>query len=308
MTNTPTSVRTKPRSFMHGAITREALTGWLFILPAFIGFLLFYLLPAARAVQISFTNWNLLRPPQNIGLENYQTLLADPNFWHALKLTGLYVLYNIPLQTVLALLLAVLMDRLVRSVFVRGIIILPYLLSNVVVAMIFLWFLHPLLGYLNGIITWLGFERQPFFGSPDQSLATVAGVNIWRHMGFTALLFYAGLQSIPKMLYEAASIDGASEWGMFRRITLPLLRPVMVFVLVTSVIGSFQIFDTVAVATSGGPVNSTRVIVWYIYENAFAFFKMGYASAMSVVLCGILIVFTLLQMRLLRANQSDLSG
>jgi multiple sugar transport system permease protein len=307
MTNTPASVQPRAKNLKRQALAREAITGWLFILPAFIGFVVFFLVPVYQAVQISFTNWNLLRPPKFIGLENYQTLLADENFWHAMKLTVLYVLYNIPIQTVLGLLLAVLMDRLVRSVFVRGIIILPYLLSNVVVAMIFLWFLHPLLGYLNSIITGLGFERQPFFGSPDQSLATIAGVNIWRHMGFTALLFYAGLQSIPKMLYEAAAIDGASEGSMFWRITMPLLRPVMVFVLVTSVIGSFQIFDTIAVATTGGPANSTRVIVYYIYENAFAFFKMGYASALSVVLCLVLVVFTLIQMRLLRANQSDLN-
>ncbi|WP_084542357.1 carbohydrate ABC transporter permease [Calidithermus chliarophilus] len=289
------------------AFNREALTGWLFILPALVGFVLFYLLPSVRAFSISFTDWNLLRPPRPVGLENYEALLADPNFWHALKVTGLYVLFNIPLQTVLALLLAVLMDRLVRSIFVRAVVILPYLLSNVVVAMIFLWLLHPILGYVNVFLGLLGLERQPFFGSPDQALATVAGVNIWRHMGFTALLFYAGLQSIPRSLYEAAAIDGAGEWRMFWRITLPLLRPVTVFVLVTSVIGSFQIFDTVAVATGGGPSYATRVIVWYIYENAFQFFKMGYASAMSMVLFLILVAFTLVQMRVFRANQSDLS-
>ncbi|RIH90511.1 sn-glycerol-3-phosphate transport system permease protein UgpA [Calidithermus terrae] len=286
---------------------REAITGWLFILPALVGFVLFYLLPSVRAFSISFTDWNLLRPPRPVGLENYEALLADPNFWHALKVTGLYVLFNIPLQTVLALLLAVLMDRLVRSIFVRAVVILPYLLSNVVVAMIFLWLLHPILGYVNVFLGLLGLERQPFFGSPDQALATVAGVNIWRHMGFTALLFYAGLQSIPRSLYEAAAIDGAGEWRMFWRITLPLLRPVTVFVLVTSVIGSFQIFDTVAVATGGGPSYATRVIVWYIYENAFQFFRMGYASAMSMVLFLILVAFTLIQMRVFRANQSDLS-
>ncbi|MER3483052.1 MAG: sugar ABC transporter permease [Meiothermus sp.] len=286
---------------------RESLTGWLFILPALVGFILFYLLPSIRAFQISFTDWNLLRPPRPVGLENYQNLFTDPNFWHALGLTGLYVLYNIPLQTVLALLLAVLMDRLVRSMFVRAVIILPYLLSSVVVALIFLWLLNPSLGYVNFVLEHLGLRRQPFFGSPDQALPTVAAVNIWKHMGVNALLFYAGMQGIPKSLYEAASIDGASEGTMFWKITLPLLRPVTVFILVTSIIGSFQIFDTVAVATGGGPAYSTRVIVWYIYENAFQFFKMGYATAMSVVLFIILVIFTLVQMRLFRANQSDLA-
>jgi multiple sugar transport system permease protein len=286
---------------------RQSLTGWLFILPALLGFVLFYLLPSIRAFQISFTDWNLLRPPKPVGLANYQALLADENFWHAMKLTVLYVLYNIPLQTVLALLLAVLMDRLVRSIFVRAVVILPYLLSNVVVALIFLWLLNPVLGYVNLFMQHLGLPRQPFFGDPSQALLTVAAVNIWKYMGVNALLFYAGIQSIPKSLYEAAAIDGASEGTMFWRITLPLLRPVTVFVLVTSIIGSFQIFDTVAVATGGGPAYATRVIVWYIYENAFQFFKMGYATAMSVVLFIILVIFTLVQMRLFRANQSDLA-
>jgi multiple sugar transport system permease protein len=176
-----------------------------------------------------------------------------------------------------------------------------------VVALIFLWMLDPLLGFVNQLLIAIGVGRQPFFGSPDQALLSVAGVNIWRHMGFTALLFYAGLQAIPKTLYEAATIDGASEWRMFRHITLPLLRPVMVFVLVTSIIGSFQIFDTIAVTTQGGPVNSTRVIVWYIYENAFQFFRMGYATALSVVLFVLLIVVTIVQMSLLRADRSDLA-
>jgi multiple sugar transport system permease protein len=136
---------------------------------------------------------------------------------------------------------------------------------------------------------------------------TIALVNIWRHTGFNALLFYAGLQSIPRSVYEAASIDGANENSLFWRITLPLLRPVTVFVLVTSVIGSFQIFDTISVATQGGPAEATRVLVFYIYQNAFSFFRMGYATAMSMVLFLILVFFTLMQMRFLRANESDLS-
>lgn len=292
---------------MKRLFNQESITAYLFILPSLIGFLLFFAIPSVRAVQISFTEWNLLRPPEAIGLGNYRELLGDPKFWNAMKVTGLYVLYNIPLQTVLGLFIAVVMDRVAKSILVRGIFVLPYLLSNVIVALIWLWLLDPLLGYGNVVLGWLGIDRQPFFGSVTQALPTIAGINIWRHMGFNALLFYAGIQSIPKSLYEAATIDGAGEWRMFRNITLPLLRPVMVFVLVTSIVGSFQIFDTVAVTTQGGPVDATRVIVWYIYQNAFEFFKMGYATAMSVVLFLILIVVTLLQMRLLRGDESDLA-
>ncbi len=292
----------RPRLF-----TQEAVTAYLFILPSLIGFLLFFAIPSVRAVQISFTEWNLLRAPKSVGLENYQELFTDPKFWNALKVTGLYVLYNIPFQTVLGLFIAVVMDRVAKSILVRGIFVLPYLLSNVIVALIWLWLLDPLLGYGNVLLGYLGIDRQPFFGSFAQALPTIAGINIWRHMGFNALLFYAGIQGIPKSLYEAATIDGAGEWRMFRNITLPLLRPVMVFVLVTSVVGSVQIFDTVAVTTQGGPVDATRVIVYYIYQNAFEFFRMGYATAMSVVLFLILVVITILQMRILRGDESDLA-
>jgi multiple sugar transport system permease protein len=163
------------------------------------------------------------------------------------------------------------------------------------------------LGWVNALLHLLGLANHSFFGSPMEALATVAAVNIWRYMGMVSLLFLAGMQGIPRSLYEAAALDGASEWQMFRRITLPLLRPVMVFVLVTSITGSFQIFDTVAVTTAGGPAESTRVIVYYIYENAFKFYKMGYASAMSMALLLIMIVYTAVQMRVFKAGESDLA-
>jgi multiple sugar transport system permease protein len=224
-----------------------------------------------------------------------------------MRLSACYVLLNIPLQIALGLFLAVAMDRLTRSLWVKSLVLLPYLLSNVLVAMIWLWMLDPLLGWANEMLSNLDIDRQPFFGGVDQALLTVAAVNIWRHMGLVALLFLAGLQNIPRSLYEAAGLEGASEWQMFRRITLPLLRPVMVFVLVTSVTGSFQIFDTIAVTTQGGPLDSTRVIVFYIIQNAFSFYKMGYASAMSMTLCLVMLAYTALQMRLMRANENDLA-
>lgn len=150
-------------------------------------------------------------------------------------------------------------------------------------------------------------EGQGFFGDPAEALLTVAAVNVWRHMGMVAMLFLAGLQNIPRHLYEAAALEGATEWQMFRRVTLPLLRPVMVFVLVTSVTGSFQIFDTIAVTTQGGPLDSTRVIVHYIVQNAFSFYRMGYASAMSLVLTAVMLIYTVAQMRLMRADENDLA-
>lgn len=286
---------------------KETLTGLLFVAPALVGFLVFYLLPTLRAIQISLTDWNLMRAPKFIGLANYAKLLSDENFWHSAWVTLAYVLYNIPVQTVLGLLLAVLSDRLARAVSLRAVIIAPYLISNVVAALVWLMMLDPILGLVNGFLEIVGIGRQGFLASPDQAMVSVAAISTWRHTGLTALLFYAGLQAIPRHLYEAARLEGAGEWTMFRRITLPLLRPVLAFVLVTSLIGSFQVFDVIAVATAGGPSNSTRVILWYIYENAFKFNKMGYASAISVVLFVTLILVTLLQMRLLKADQSDLT-
>ena len=285
----------------------ETATGLMLVLPALIGFGLFHALPALRALEISFTDWNLLSEPRPVGWANYARMIEDGRFWQGMKLSLYYVLLNIPLQTALGLFLAVAMDRLTRSLFVKSVVLLPYLLSNVLVALMWVWLLDPLLGGVNHLITAFGLDRQGFFASEDQALATVAAVNIWRHMGLIALLFLAGLQNIPRYLYEAAALEGASEWQMFRRITLPLLRPVLVFVLVTSVTGSFQIFDTVAVATNGGPLDSTRVIVHYIVQNAFSFYKMGYASAMSMTLCLVMIAYTLVQMRILRANENDLA-
>jgi multiple sugar transport system permease protein len=295
-----------------GGITRaqrrrkEAIAGFLFVAPAFVGFMVFYLLPTLRAMEISLTDWNLMRAPKFVGFANYSRLFSDANFWHSAWVTLAYVLYNIPIQTVLGLLLAVLSDRLARSVLLRAVIIAPYLISNVVAALIWMLLLDPILGLTNVLLASVGVAPQAFLSSPDQAIVSVAAISIWRHTGLTALLFYAGLQTIPRYLYEAATLEGASEWMMFRRITLPLLRPVLAFVLVTSIVGSFQVFDVIAVATAGGPAESTRVILWYIYENAFQFNKMGYASAISVVLFAVLILITLLQMRLLKADQSDL--
>ena len=303
-------IRFELTEIRHSFSTRrrsETLTGLALILPALIGFLIFYAVPTFRAIEISFTDWNLLSKPHAVGWANYAKMIEDGHFWLGMKLSAYYVLLNIPLQTALGLFLAVAMDRLTRSLFVKSVVLLPYLLSNVLVALMWLWLLNPMLGWVDHFILQLGFSRQPFFAGPDQALFTVAAVNIWRHMGLIAMLFLAGLQNIPRYLYEAAALEGASEWQMFCRITLPLLRPVMVFVLVTSVTGSFQIFDTVAVATNGGPLDSTRVIVHYIVQNAFGFFRMGYASAMSVVLGLVMVAYTILQMQIMRANENDLA-
>lgn len=284
---------------------REALVAFVFLLPSLIGFITFYAVPAGRGLLISFTDWNLLTEPTNVGLDNYRTLINDLEFRNALKVTFQYVLLNIPIQTFIAVVIAVMMDRLTRSTLVRGILLLPWLMPNVIVALLFLWLLDPSLGIVNAAIEGLGFEGLGFFGNLKQAMPTIAGVNVWRHVGYTALLIFAGLQTIPESLYEAAAIDGATEFQSFWRITIPLLRPVLAFVLVTSIIGSFQIFDTIAVTTEGGPINVTEVVNWLIFERAFERFDMGYATTVSMALFAILILVSLIQLRLLRADESD---
>ena len=285
---------------------KESVCAWIFIAPALLGFTVFYLVPCLRAVYVSLTDWNLLRPAKLVGTANYSRLWGDPNFWNSMRVTLLYVLYNIPIQTVIGLLLAVLLSRFGRSVALRSVILAPYLIANVIAAILWFWMLDPLLGFCNAMLHLLGFGTIAFFSDQRLALPTIAAVNIWRHMGFVALLFYTGIQGIPQNIYEAARIEGAGPWRRFWNVTLPLIRPTLVFVLVTSVIGSFQVFDSIAVTTLGGPVNSTRTIVWYIYESSFENFRMGYASAMSCALFACLAVVTAAQMRILRSDRSDL--
>ncbi len=295
-----------PKRRVAPKISHETWVAYAFLLPSLIGFVVFYAIPAGRGFYISLTDWDLLTDPNFIGAENYRDLMSDRAFRGAMWRTLKYVILNIPLQTVIATVIAAMMDRLTKSTTVRGILLFPWLMPNVIVALLFLWLLDPTLGVVNAFTDWIGLGRFGFFGNPNQALEAIVGVNIWRHVGYTALLIFAGLQTIPKSLYEAASIDGATEFQSFFRITVPLLRPVLAFVMVTSVIGSFQLFDTVAVATGGGPINATEVINWLIYERAFERFDMGYATAVSMVLFVILVMVSLIQMRLFRADESDL--
>jgi multiple sugar transport system permease protein len=286
----------------------------VFLLPAGFGFVLFYLWPAVRALWMSFTDYNLLRGTgEFVGTQNYRDLAADDLFWHSLWVTTQYVMWNIGSQTILALAIAVMMDRLTRSVFIRGILVLPWLIPQVVIGLLWLWMLDPSLGVVNHLLELIGVGEQGFLGSPDQVVPALAGINTWRFMGYTALLLFAGLQMIPRHLYEAAALDGAGEWRMFWQVTLPLLRPVLALVLVLSVVGSFQVFDLVQVATGGiggqpgGPANSSLVIYVYIFRQAFNFNSPGYAAAMAAVLAVLLAAVTVLIMRGLRGSRSDLA-
>ena len=297
----------KMRKSKPGSGRNELGMALLFIAPATIGFLVFYFYPTIRGFYFSLTRYNLLGTPHFIGFDNYVKIANDKLFWNALVVTLEYVVLNIVFQTIIAIGLAVLMQRLVKSTIIRGTILLPFMISNVIAALVWFWLLDYQIGLVNAFIDWAGFNKIPFFGGENWAIPTIAAVNVWRHMGYTALLVFAGLQTIPTYVYEAASIDGSTEWRSFWRITLPLLRPILALVLVITVTGSFQVFDTVAVTTKGGPVNASRVMQYYIYQKGFAEGQFGYASALSVILFIILITVALVQLKLLNAGESDLA-
>jgi multiple sugar transport system permease protein len=276
-----------------------------FIVPSLIGFLVFFAWPLVRGIQLSFTDWNLLGKASYVGFENYVKLFQDGEFWNSLWVTVQYVLWNIPIQTVLAMVIALIMARLKFSTLLRGALMLPWLLPNVVVALLALVVLDPAIGIVNEGLKAVGLRSLNFLTTTELAMPTIACVNTWKFMGYTALIIFAGLQGIPREIDEAARIDGAAGWTAFWKITLPLLRPVLAFVVITSVIGSFQVYDTVAVATRGGPVNATWVMNFFIYKNAFEGYQMGYATAASIVLFAILLGVGFLQIRMMRAGESD---
>jgi len=294
----PASPRRRRRSDLGVAL--------IYIAPAVIGLVAFYIVPTIRGLYLSFTEYSVLGDPEWVGTSNYEALARDPLFWNAMVVTVEYVVINILLQTTIAVGLALLMHHVARSTLLRGLLLLPYLMANVIAAMLWFWMLDYNLGIVNQFIEWAGLPRVAFFGSAEWAIPTQALINTWRHMGYTSLLIFAGLQAIPPTVYEASKLDGAGPVQTFTRITLPLLRPVLALVLVVTVTGSFQVFDTVAVTTGGGPVNATRVLQFYIFQRAFSQQEFGYGSAIAVVLFVILAVVAFIQMKFLRGNESDL--
>ena len=278
----------------------------IFLIPTFVGFFIFYVYPALRGLWYSFTDFNLIGDAHYVGLDNYAKAIGDKEVWNAFAVTIAYALYNIIGQTFLGLLLAALMQRFARSTWVRSLLLLPWLVPNVAIALIWGWLLDSNIGYVTRLLSYVGIDGVTFYNA-HAAMPIVAGINIWAYTGYTALLLYAGMLQIPGELYESAALDGAGEGRMFFNITLPLLRPVLVLVLVMGLIGSFQIFDTVQIGYAGHPIPAVRVIYYYIYQQGFTFLKMGYASAVAMLLVVVLAIFTAIQLRLMRAGSSDLA-
>ncbi|HEV3359760.1 MAG TPA: sugar ABC transporter permease [Pseudonocardiaceae bacterium] len=283
----------------------NTVVAWLFILPALVGFATFYAYPTLRGIYLSFTEFHVLSPPQWVGLANFVELVHDSVFWHSLLVTVYFVILSVVFGLIFSLVTAVIMNRIARSTIIRGVVLLPFLISGVVAAMAWSWMLDSQLGIVNIVLEKLFGTSVQFLGSSTWAIPSLALINVWKWTGYFAILIFAGLQTIPTDVYEAAGLDGASEVQMFRRITVPLLRPVLIMVVILNVIGSFQVFDIVSVTTEGGPANASLVLQMYIYSKAFAQFDFGYAATMSLALFVMLIFITFMQLRLGRANESD---
>jgi multiple sugar transport system permease protein len=257
----------------------------------------FSMIPTLASFGISFLDWGLLNSPSFIGFTNYRELFTDDVFWLALKNTASYSFIKVPLNLMLSLLLAILLNKQLHGRnFFRSIAFLPSVCSSVAVALI--W--TPLLessenGLINHVLSLLGINVIPFLVSPFWAMPSVILVGLWKELGYFMVIFLAGLQGIPRSYYEAASIDGANSRDVFFHITIPLISPTTFFALTTSLIGSFQIFDLTSVLTKGGPANATNTLVMYIYQNGFQFFRMGYASALSLILFITIFIITLVQ-------------
>ena len=282
---------------------RRLATAAPFIVPSLAGVLLFLLIPVVIVLVLSFIQWNFLTPPRWVGLANFSTMVRDDHVFHALLISAYYVLWNIPLQTVLALALAMLLVRKMPAMgLFRALYVLPYMSTPVAMAVVWSWMFNAQNGLVNHLLSLAGLHGPDWLGNTSTALPVVAMVNIWQYAGYNMLFFLAGLLAIPPQLYESASIDGASAFRRFTRITLPLLNSTMLFVLVTDIIGSFQIFDTVYVMTQGGPGNATDVINYQIYETAFQNFDVGSAAAMSLVLFAVILIVTVVQFRFFRSR------
>ncbi|MBL8983996.1 MAG: sugar ABC transporter permease [Gemmatimonadetes bacterium] len=282
------------------ATRRTARTAWAFLAPSALHLLCFTLGPLAFTAWLSVHRWDLLEIDRPfIGLANYAELVRDPLFWKALRNTALYSLY-VPVTMVLALGAAVLLNQPLRGIRVlRAMVFLPAIVSYVAIAMVWQWIYHADYGLLNHVLRSLGASGHDWLGDPATALPALMVVSVWVQLGYQMVVYLAGLQGVPATLLEAARLDGANAWTRFWQVTVPLLRPVSLYLLVTGIIWSFQVFALVYVMTEGGPTRATDVLVYQIYQNAWEFRRMGYASALSWVLFALLVGLTLLQWRLL---------
>ena len=278
----------------------EAMTGYFFVAPAMLGFIIFVFAPTIIVMVLSLYEWDLIRTPIFLGFDNFARLFSSPSFQNTLRVTSLYVLIYLPPMYILAMLFALALKNINKGhKLLRAIILLPWITTPIAISIVWRWVLNPQIGIVGYYTRRLGLGHIDFF-TADMALITVALVNIWQFVGFNTLLFFIGMQNIPVEYYEAAEIDGVSGFSRFFGITLPLLKPTIMYQTVTGLIHSFQVFDTVFAMFRGGPGDRTNVIYFAIYLEGFQYLNMGYAAAMCTVLFMILLAVTIVQLRMYR--------
>lgn len=280
---------------------KQEITGYLFIAPTYLFYIIFMLLPVAATIYFSFTKYNVIKPAEWIGLDNYLGVLKDKNIREIFENTLLYTALSTLFKTVLSLALAIGLNSrrirpAVRSVS-RAAVFFPYIVAMSYVSMIWMYMFSKDMGIVNYFLNRIGLPSVPWFTDARLSLYMLVVLDVWKNAGYGMLIFLAGLQNISREYYEAAQLDGAGFWQSFRYITLPLLRPMLVMVVILNTISGLQAFDSMSVVTNGGPGNATRTIVLYLYGKAFESYNMGYASALSVILIIAILLVTLVQMK-----------
>ena len=288
---------------------REALTGWLFVSPALIGFGIFTFGAILYSLYLSFTDYDMFGTPEWVGLENYiKAFTNDEYFYQYFGNTFYFAIVLVPVVLVISLFLAILINKKVGKLTkaYRVALFLPSITSTVAVSMVWLWIFNPDMGILNNFLTAIGFHNPPMWLSdPEWSKPALIIMRVWQMSGYYMLLFLAGLQTIPETLYEAAEVDGASSWQRFTRITVPMLSNTTFVVVILLIIESFNMFESIFVMTEGGPLGSTRTIMYYIYEQGFMSYNMGYASALAWIFFALILVFTLIQFRFRREQGGE---
>lgn len=278
--------------------------GMLMVAPALLHASLWIGLPVVVSVALAFTKYDVLTAPEFVGLDNFRDMLDDAVFRKSIVNTLLYTFFTVPFGMALGLLVALALHTglKARGIF-RTAVFLPQVTATVAIALVWLWIYNPGNGLLNTMLAFLGVDGPAWLSSTTWALPSVILVGIWQGIGMKMLIYLAALQSLPRELYEAASVDGASRVRQFFSITLPLLKPATFFVLITSMISAFQSFDQIYILTDGGPANSTTMMTYEIYKSAFREFRVGYASAQSLVLFVLLMGFTLVNKRIMGGSR-----
>jgi multiple sugar transport system permease protein len=297
----PATEAARPRgNTLRGLRFREALTAYAFILPTFLGYFVFILGPIVFSLGMSLYEWDVINDPVFVGLDNYREFADDKRIATAFRNTAQFVLLVISLNLVVALALAVALQRKLPTIlryFYRTTFFLPMVTSIASISIVLGYLFHKELGVINYYLGLVGIPEVPWLNSTAWAMWTIVIATVWKSFGFDLILFIAGIQNIPRHLYEAAQIDGANGWHQFWRITVPMLSPTLFFAVVVGSISAFQVFDQAYIMTKGGPGDATRTIVFVMYEYAFGSLKMGYGSAIALVLFLVIMALTLFQMK-----------